>query len=221
MKGVIFDLNGTLVIGEYPSWEYVLKEELGLEKLSERSFELEELRDVARGKIPLENLLSKLFKIEDTEDIINKAFIVYASKVNLREDAKQVLNELKKSYQLILCSDTTGVAKTVVRKFDLSKYFDRMFFSCDVGFLKSEEGFWRTCLSEIHCRNPEEFFVVGDRPATDVYWPRKLGMHTVLIRSEISSPEDWVDKPKGLPDEEPEYRIENLSEVLGILSSFK
>mgnify|MGYP000038158179 CR=1 FL=1 len=85
--------------------------------------------------------------------------------------------------------------------------------------MKKWEGFWKKCLSRIRCSNPKELFVVGDWPATDVYWPRRLGMHTILIETDISSPDSWVEQPKGLPDEEPEYRISKLSEVLEILES--
>ena len=219
MRKVIFDLNGTLVVGEYPSWKYVLEEELGLERLSERGFGLDDLREVARGRLTLKDLIAETFNVKDPEKTVENAVRIYISKVRLRPEAKRVLSILNEKYPLILCSDTTGVAREVIRKFNLSTYFRFIFLSCEVGFLKSEEGFWRICLSRIGCSDPKDFFVVGDSPTTDIYWPRRLGMHTILIETDISSPDNWVEQPKGLPDEEPEYRITNLSEVLEILES--
>ncbi|MEM2875718.1 MAG: HAD family hydrolase [Candidatus Bathyarchaeia archaeon] len=221
MRGIIFDLNGTLIVGEYPAWGSVLEDELNLERVGERKLDVKDLREVARGRVSFKSLICEVFKVEDVEDVIARAFAIYTSKIKLREDAKNVLGKLKKTHSLILCSDTTGVARNVVKEFGLSRYFDYMFFSCDIGFLKSEEEFWRRCLSIIQCKNPGELFVVGDSPATDVYWPKKIGMHTVLIRrGEISSPDDWVDRPKGLPDEEPEYTVEKLSDVLDVILTF-
>lgn len=80
-----------------------------------------------------------------------------------------MLKALCKKYKLILCTDTTGIAKEVVKKLDLSKYFVEIFYSCDVGFLKSEEGFWAALLSRFPKAVPREFLVVGDNPRADTY----------------------------------------------------
>ena len=156
-------------------------------------------------------------EVENPEEVTRNALRIYVSKVRLRPEAKYVLGCLKKRYELILCSDTTGVAREVIRKFNLSIYFSSIFLSCEVGFLKSEEGFWRICLSRIGCSDPKDFFVVGDSPTTDIYWPRRLGLHTILIETAIFSVDSWVEQPKGLLDEEPEYRINSLNEVLEFL----
>jgi len=219
LRKVIFDLNGTLVVGEYPSWEYVFEKELGLKRISKQGFSLEDLLDVARGRLTLTDLIVKTFKVEDPGGVMQDAIRIYISKVRLRPEAKPVLDILNRKYPLILCSDTTGVAREVIRKFNLSTYFSSVFLSCEVGFLKSEVDFWRTCLSRIEYSDPKDLFVVGDSPATDIYWPRRLGLHTILIETAIFSGDRWVEQPKGLPDEEPEYRINRLNEVLEILES--
>ncbi|RLG97629.1 hypothetical protein DRO28_03870, partial [Candidatus Bathyarchaeota archaeon] len=106
---MIFDLNGTLVVGEYPSWKYVLEEELGLERLSERGFGLDDLREVARGRLTLKDLIAETFNVKDPEKTVENAVRIYISKVRLRPEAKRVLSILNEKYPLILCSDTTGV----------------------------------------------------------------------------------------------------------------
>ncbi|MEM2935730.1 MAG: HAD family hydrolase, partial [Candidatus Bathyarchaeia archaeon] len=125
--------------------------------------------------------------------------------------------KLAEKYQLILCSDTTGVAKEVVKKFDIKKYFDKLFYSCDLGALKSERKFWTEVLSNFPGSEPFEFLVIGDSPRSDIYWPKKLGMHTILIRSAISSPDDYVEKPTGSIGEEPEYVVKTLKDILKYL----
>ena len=215
---VVFDLNGTLVVGEYPSWESVLEKNLQLKRIEGESITLDDLREVAKGRVSFERLISKVFIAEDYSEVKKKAFQIYASKVKLREGAIETLNALYGRYRLILCSDTTGVAKEVVKRFGLSRYFEVELYSSEVGFLKSERGFWETLLSLFPASKPKEFFVVGDRLATDIYWPKKLGMHTIWIKGEISSPNDWVESPIELLGEKPDYRINRINEILDIQS---
>ena len=92
-----------------------------------------------------------------------------------------------------------------------------MFFSCDLGYLKSEKGFWIEVLSQFPDTRPHQFIMIGDNPRPDVYWPKKMGMHTILIDSHISSPQDYIEKPIGSMYEKPDYHIQDLKEILAYL----
>lgn len=59
--------------------------------------------------------------------------------------------------------------------------------------------------------------MVGDKPRPDIYWPKRMGMHTILIESDISSPQDYVAKPKGSVYEKPDRHINDLEEILNYL----
>jgi len=217
IKYVIFDLNGTLVIGSYPSWREVLETRLGLQRKGDEELSLERLRLMAKGVQSFERALLRLYGVENPREIKGRAFKLYTSSIGLRENAMDVLEKLGKRYRLILCSDTTGVAKEVVKKFDIEKYFTELFYSCDIGALKSEGKFWSEVLSNFPSSEPSEFLMIGDSPRSDVYWPKRLGMHTILIRGAISSPDDYVEKPTGSKEEEPEYAIETLKDILNYL----
>jgi len=219
IKYIIFDLNGTLVIGSYPSWREVFENKLGLERKGreEEELSLERLRLMAKGARSFEEVLLRLYGVKNPREIKGRAFELYTSSLGLRENTVDVLEKLEKKYRLILCSDTTGVAKEVVKKFNIKKYFTRLFYSCELGFLKSERKFWSEVLSNFPSSEPSEFLVIGDSPRTDIYWPKKLGMHTILIRSAISSPDDYVEKPTGSIEEKPEYTIETLKDILNYL----
>lgn len=214
---VLFDLNGTLAVGSYPDWHRVLEDVLGLERRGVERLSLDVFRSVARGRQSLVEALSKAYEIEEKRGFESRALKVYVSGVRLRENAVKVLKRLQGKYELFLCSDTTGPAKVLVRKLKLEKYFSRMFFSCDLGFLKSERGFWVEFLSNFSNASPSEFVMVGDNPRADIYWPKKMGMHTILIESDISSPQDYVAKPKGSAYEKPAYYIKDLEEILNYL----
>lgn len=218
VRYIVFDLNGTLVVGHYPGYDEVLEKRLGLKRKTEGGLSEERLRQAAKGTPPFKELVRRLYDVEDPEGIRKTAFRLYASNVRLKKNVVDVLKKLGARYVLILCSDTTGVAKEVVKKFDLEKYFVKRFYSCDLGYLKSEKGFWIRCLNSFPGSKTSEFLMVGDNPRTDTYWPKRLGMHTVKIKGGISSSQDYVDKPRGTMEEEPEYSIENLEEVLDLLA---
>ena len=217
IKYVIFDLNGTLVIGSYPSWREVLGNKLGLKRKGEEELSLEKLRLIAKGVHSYEEVLLRLYEVENPEEVKRTAFELYTSGIGLRENAIDILEKLEKKYGLILCSDTTGVAKEVVKKFGIEKYFIKLFYSYEVGSLKSERKFWTEVLANFSSSEPSGFLVIGDSPRSDVYWPKNLGMHTTLIRGAISSPDDYVEKPTGSIGEEPEYAIETLKAILNYL----
>ncbi len=217
IRYVIFDLNGTLVIGSYPSWREVFENKLGLEKKGEEALSLEKLRLMAKGVQSFEEVLLRLYKVENPGEVKGRAFGLYISSIGLRENAIRVLEKLGKKYTLILCSDTTSVAKEVVKKFNIKEYFIKLFYSCEVGSLKSERNFWTKVLANFPNSEPSEFLVIGDSPRSDVYWPKRLGMHTILIRGAISSPDDYVEKPTGSIGEEPEYAIDTLKDILNYL----
>ncbi len=217
VKHVLLDLNGTLVVGTYPDWGSILEGELKLRRRGEARVTMEGLRRVARGELTFEAYIRGIYEVQDVAGVTDAAFRIYSSYVRLREDAISVLEKLKERYDLSLCSDTVGVAKEVIRRLDLIKYFKRTFFSCDLKNLKSEKGFWMKCLSNFPHSTPSEFVMIGDKPRPDVYWPKRIGLRTILIKSAISSPQDWVDKPEGSAYEEPDARIETLKELLDLI----
>jgi FMN phosphatase YigB (HAD superfamily) len=219
-KYIVFDLNGTLIVGHYPSYSETLEKKLGLKRRKDETFSDEMLRKAATGKPPFKELVTKLYEIDEAGAITEAAFRLHASHVWLKRNALKVLRMLGTKYTLILCSDTIGVAKLVVKEFDLEKYFAKMLYSCDVGYLKSEKEFWVKCLDSLPGSRPSEFLVVGDNPRADTYWPRRLGMHTIKISSGISASQNYVEKPRGTLEEEPDHSIEDLEEILDLIALY-
>jgi FMN phosphatase YigB (HAD superfamily) len=213
---LLFDLNGTLAVGHYPDWNRVLSD-LGFSKRRGRELTLETFRSVAQGRETLLDALSRVYAIEVRDGFEAAVLDVYVSHITLRDHAIDVLQRLQRRYALYLCSDTVGTGKVVVDRLGLRRYFARMYFSCDLGVLKSERAFWVRVLSEFPDARPAAFVMVGDNPRADAYWPNRLGMRTVLIDSAVSSPQDYVAKPQGAPDEIPTHRITTLTELLAIL----
>jgi len=214
---ILFDLNGTLAVGNYPDWYRIIEDVLGLKRKDVEPISLDVFRSVARGHQSLVEAFSSIYEIGERKDFELRAFKIYLSDIRVRKSAIKVLKTLQAKYTLCLCSDTMGAAKMLVKKLRLERYFSRIFFSCDLGFLKSEKGFWIKFLSTFKKASPNEFMMIGDNPRSDIYWPKKMGMYTILIESNISSPQDYVPKPRRFNYEKPDHHIKHLEEILNYL----
>jgi len=205
------------IVGEYSDWHRILEDVMGYERLTLTDLSLDVFRSIARGHQSFFEALSNFYCIEDETDFNTTVLDRYVSGITLRQSAVETLKNLVDRYELVLCSDTTGTAKVLVEKFQLTKYFSKMFFSCDIGFLKSERGFWNYVLSHFSTAESKEFLMIGDNPRPDIYWPKRLGMRTILITSDISSPQDYIAHPIGSIDEQPDHSIKDIAEVLHLL----
>ncbi len=214
VRYIMFDLNGTLVTENYLRYDEVLEKVLKCQRKG-RALTAEDMREVAKGQRPLSALIAELYTTDDPETVSQRFFRVEASRIVFRENAVEVLDALHARYRLILCSDTTGIAKEVVKNLELSKYFTKIFYSCDIGYLKSEEAFWINMLHQFPDAEPWEFLVIGDNLHADIQHPSRLGMHTVRIANPIRLSFDYRETSD--MNVIPEYSIRELEELLPLL----
>jgi FMN phosphatase YigB (HAD superfamily) len=213
---LIFDLNGTLVNEDYLKPDVVLEDILKCHRKG-RQMTGQDLQKVARGLMPLSTIIAQLYTVDHPEEVSQKYFKIQSSRITFRKKALDVLKLLYSKYPLILCSDTTGIAKDVVTNLDISRYFTKIFYSCDLGFLKSEQIFWLTVLSHFPTAKPQEFLVIGDNPPADILNPNLLNMHTIKIENPIQLTLDYRQESTKSDKEKPEYSIKLLEELLPLL----
>lgn len=119
-------------------------------------------------------------------------------------EVKEVLEELKEKYTLILVSNTDCFSEIrVLEKFGLLKYFDGTFYSHEMGLLKTDKHFFSQVLSKLNV-SPEECVMVGDSLQSDVQAAKQANIKAILI-----------DR-KGLRDFSP--KISSLTELETILT---
>ena len=217
IRYIIFDLNGTLVNEDYLTPDIVLEDSLKCQR-NGRQITGKDLQKVAKGIIPLSRLIAKIYKVNNPENISNQYFKIQSSRITFRDKALEVLKVLNKKYTLILCSDTTGIAKEVVSNLDLSRYFDKIFYSCDLGILKSEKIFWLNLLKHFPKSRPQEFLVIGDNPPADILNPNLLNMNTIQIENPIQLTLDYRQTSTKSDNEKPDYYIKKLDEILPLLN---
>lgn len=181
IRFVASDINGTLIDGEYHSWEWVFENGLGLRKRP-KALPLK-WYEVQTGRLSFEDAVSQTYELEDSESLLEEVYKIYMADLRLRDGCTELLEALRQKFTLVVCSDTSGVTKVIAKHFGLEKYFSSFFYSIDIGWLKSDREFWEVFLKSFPEIRPSEFMMFGDNVRRDIHWPNFLGMSTVQIRT--------------------------------------
>lgn len=119
------------------------------------------------------------------------------------KETKEVLEKLSKNYTLVLVSNTDCFSeKRVLEKFALMKYFDKAFFSHELGLLKTDKRFFDQVLFDLNVTS-EDCLMIGDSLQSDVLAAQQAGIKAIL-----------VDR-KNLREHSP--KISSLTEIEGVL----
>lgn len=211
VRYIAFDINGTLIGGQYHPWKWVFELGLGL-KRRKNSFPLSWF-EVQTGQKSFEEMVSNFYFVDDLTTLKKEAFKVYMNDLTLRKGCLELLETLRHKYELVVCSDTSGVTKVIAEFFNLEKYFSRFFYSIDMGLVKSDRKFWTTFLSSFSGIKSNEFIMVGDNPRCDIHWPNVLGMGTIQIETtELLSSLEIIDEY-----DKPSFYVTNLDQIKNLI----
>ncbi len=211
IKCIIFDFWGTLVENgvwspikqvknilniKLPFPEYVVR----MEKVMMAS-KFENLKSAFTAVCKEFNLEVNEEKIGQLVGIWNKSWML----AQPYEETINALKALKEKYTLVLISNTDNFSiEQVMSKFGMKELFDHVFFSYDLGLIKTEERFFKQVLSEINL-NADDCVVVGDSLQSDIMAAKKAGIKAILIDRRNSR--DYHPKIKTLTELETVLRI--------------
>jgi len=125
---------------------------------------------------------------------------------------KELLEELVASKKYDLYIATNGipeVQKPRIRDSGVATYFKGIFISEEIGYAKPDPRFFERCFEMIEGFCREETIIVGDSLSSDIQGGINAGILTCHFNPK--------DKPYG--DIKPNYKINNLSELIGLLDS--
>lgn len=133
--------------------------------------------------------------------------------LKLEEHVPLVLQELKRKYRLGLVSNFAypPAIKLTLRKFRLSKFFDAVVISGDIGWRKPSPKIFEKALEALRVSASEALFV-GDAPFHDIAGARQVGMKTVLLRR--------LGEKEIADTGNPDKIINKLEELLKILQDY-
>ena len=221
IKAILFDLDDTLVnskkaeynaICEFKSlysefnkvedvdfarvWSKITVETY--EKYHNGEISFEELR-IGRMK-GLFNYYSINISDEDVKERFKNYQVIYEKNWILFDDAKEVLENLKNKYKLVILSNGDGKQQRKKIKYTgLNKYFSDIVISSEVGYSKPEKEIFEIACKMIDLK-PENCIMIGDKYKVDIEGSLNAGMHGI-----------WVNRNKEKLSYK--FQVEELSEL--------
>ena len=227
IKGLIFDLNGTLIdiFTSESDWEIYrttanfldyhgvsiapdrLKEEYFslLKRQKKESFE--EFPEFDAATL-FEDIIAR-YGSKDVTAVPRECAIVFRAagryKLELYDGVAEVLENLSKSFLMAAVSDGQKIwAIPEMRSAGLDKFFKNVVISSDYGFRKPDPRMFAMVLEKMGLEVQEVIFV-GNDMYRDIYGAHHLGMKTVFFRSNQGE--------QSFFDIEPDYIIYNFREL--------
>jgi len=186
IKILIFDLWGTIIEnGVYspikqvknilrinmPFEEYVVR--------FEKVLMLNNYSDLYEGF----KLVCKEFNIRDNPYILNKLVGIWNKNWLLAKpynNALETVQTLKEKYKTVLIVNADKSINSLIEKYSLEKYFDKIYLSYQTKFLKVNPESFKLIIKDFNVK-PEECVMIGDSIDSDMKTPSALGMKTVLV----------------------------------------
>lgn len=187
IKGVIFDLWGTLVDNgvrsplyetykiirprmAYTDFVPTFEQAVMTQEFKSQTEAFEE-GFKALDVMPKDWLIDKLVGVWNSNTILSKLY----------DETIEVLEALKKKkLKLALISNLPSFSGQVIEKFNLDKYFDVIVLSYDAGILKTNPKMFEQALKKIKLQR-HEVLMVGDSMETDVAGAILAGVKPILL----------------------------------------
>lgn len=201
IKTIVFDLYNTLVEIKEPKHFF-----LTLYKNAKDGFGLDAASYV---QLVMKNNLDKLKRVLPSEfDQLYKTYYPELEQelnsITVYSEVFEVLDALKKDYQIFLISNLASPYKEPVLNTDLNAYFDKMIFSCDFGYLKPEKEIFLE-VENITDNKASQILMVGDSLKSDVLGAQHMGWNALKINRQVKV--------------SAEYEISNLREIVERINS--
>jgi HAD superfamily hydrolase (TIGR01549 family) len=237
IKGVLFDLYGTLIITDgntERAWLAELYRCLGKFGLNQSQedfavacrgfFSSEEPEKQKDGLTVYERRLKRAcaalgINIDDEGIRYTAKSSVEAANNNCRLDPEchPVLSALRKRFVLGLISnyDHAPFVRTMLHRLDLARYFSTVVISEEAGIKKPAPAIFELALQEINLR-PEEVVYVGDSIIDDIAGAINAKITPVLIQREASKNISPIFRDDFGVESEISSRLDNVQTIRGL-----
>ncbi len=230
IKGIIFDYGGTIdsrgVHWSEVIWDGYRACGVDVSKSVFRDAYVFAERELARVRhiLPNDNfydLLLKKMRIElqwlvDESHLAPGAVETYAAPIarycyeaakDSIAEARPTLERLAKRYPMMLVSNFYGNVDSVLRDFDLRRYFKGVIESAVVGIRKPDPTIFRLGVVALGLE-PQQVLVIGDSLRKDIQPARAIGCHVAWLKGK-----GWTPEEDAMTDPS---QIKTLAEVLDV-----
>ena len=221
VETILFDLDDTL----YPEIQFVISGFKAVSKYLSEKYDIayDTIFDILKkdfeNGIRRKNFDILLKKIGIENKIVDDLVKIYRNhipQISMYPDAKKILVKLKGKYKMGLISDgypTTQYNK--IKVLDIKKFFDLIIINdISKGISKKNSNSFSKALYILETSSKGTIYV-GDNPLKDISMPKKLGIHTVIIRRDNGIHRNV----NGI--EEAEYIISDLIQLLDVINSIE
>ncbi|MFX0210335.1 MAG: HAD family hydrolase [Candidatus Hodarchaeota archaeon] len=179
-------------------------------------------------RLRFQRLLRKLCEIQGVEfsetclaQVMAHYWKTFEKKAKPFEDTYKSLKRLRKDYLLIILTNNCwdeALKKLQIFGLEVGTHFDLLVTAECIGFCKDSLDFFEQLHEHIRRSfkidiNPDRLIVVGDE-LTDIVFANKAGLLSVRIKQDL-----FAKKEPGHKNEEPDYTINALSELIPILKN--
>ncbi|MFN8256468.1 MAG: HAD family hydrolase [Bacteroidales bacterium] len=218
---IIFDLFDTLTdhetnISNLPP----TSELLGVSRKEWNDQLLLHSRDRLVGKIrdpfliikKMANAINPEISDSKIEEVTEKRRIRFEERlIKIPDENLLVLEKLKSmKKKIVLLSNADVLESLAWNKSPLSKYFDFVFFSCDVGYAKPDLEIYQLCLDRIS-ESASNCVFIGDGGSNELVAAKQSGIETIFISGIMKTylPEKVEERKK-----QSDFHIEYLHELM-------
>lgn len=129
------------------------------------------------------------------------------------DGAEEMLCALKMSYRLYLVTNGTAhVQHSRIKKADLSRYFEKIFISGEIGYNKPDIRFFEACFSQIPGFEKSKTIIIGDSLSSDIKGGINAGIRTFWYNP------DHIRHDKTVT---PDYEVSDLRKIPDLLKQIQ
>jgi HAD superfamily hydrolase (TIGR01549 family) len=222
LKAILIDVGGP-IIDEASDYEYTLTAiKKILDDLTGKKIPVGEIVEVREKMINswAPSLTKAIFwqylkpdfeKYAEAYAIAVEAVYNHHDEVVLVDGVNEIIPALTEEYVLALAGNQPSKVREKLEKTGLLKFFRSNVVSDDIGLHKPDTRFFLEICRRIDV-GPENCCMIGDRMDNDIFPANILGMRTILLDT---GPHRY--QRARVPEDEPDYQIENMREVRAII----
>ena len=163
IKNIVFDLDGVMV--EPWGFANLLDSKYGITKDHTRKFFTENFPNCLTNKLDLKDALTPHLMQWGWRDTVNEFVHQWLISEDLtNENMAHLVEQLRDSgYNCFLATNQEKYRKEFIQlNMGYEKLFDQLFFSCDLGYMKPERGFYESIQKSINMA-PESIIFFDDQ----------------------------------------------------------
>lgn len=125
--------------------------------------------------------------------------------------APEALETLSKKYKLYIASNGTArIQAGRLKSANISRYFEDIFISQDIGADKPDKAYFDACFARIPGFDPERAMIVGDSLSSDILGGKQAGILTCWVNTHGKTAPENI---------RPDYEIQALSQLPALLET--